>query len=96
MRFPVTMLEFLEIFPDEAACWAHLRRTRWPRDFRCPRCDHECLCEVQERLFRTGLRRFPLETRCSSPQEHTYSRDSADTSGGSRPHNFRAEGHPLE
>lgn len=38
MRFPATMFEFQGTFPDEAACWRYLRRSRWPRGFRCPRC----------------------------------------------------------
>ncbi len=38
MRFPTTLLEFQEQFPDEAQCWAYLRRARWPRGFVCPRC----------------------------------------------------------
>ena len=29
MRFPETLLEFQEQFPDEAACWKALRRLRW-------------------------------------------------------------------
>ena len=38
MRFPKTLLEFHSQFPDEASCWAYLRRMRWPRGFVCPRC----------------------------------------------------------
>ena len=38
MRFPRTLLEFQAQFPDEAHCWAYLRRARWPRGFVCPRC----------------------------------------------------------
>ena len=41
MRFPTTMFEFLETFPDEAACWAYLYQVRWPQGFRCPRCEHD-------------------------------------------------------
>ena len=40
MEFPRTLLEFSEVFPDEMACWRALRRARWPRGFRCPRCGH--------------------------------------------------------
>ena len=40
MKFPETLLEFQEQFPDEAACWKALRRLRWPHGFRCPRCEH--------------------------------------------------------
>jgi hypothetical protein len=38
MRFPKTLFEFQERFPDEEACISFLRRARWPRGFRCPRC----------------------------------------------------------
>ena len=38
MQFPRTLLAFHEVFPDEAACLAFLRRSRWPRGFQCPRC----------------------------------------------------------
>jgi len=30
---PQTLIEFQEMFPDEAACWAHLRAVRWPEGF---------------------------------------------------------------
>ena len=38
MQFPRTLVEFQDQFPDEAHCWAYLRRARWPRGFECPRC----------------------------------------------------------
>lgn len=38
MPFPMTLQAFYETFPDEASCWRWLRRMRWPRGFRCPRC----------------------------------------------------------
>ena len=38
MQFPSTLLEFQTQFPDDAACWAFLRRARWPDGFECPRC----------------------------------------------------------
>jgi transposase-like protein len=38
MQFPRTLLEFQAQFPDDAACWAYLRRARWPDGFVCPRC----------------------------------------------------------
>lgn len=40
MGFPTTLFAFQSTFPDEAACWRCLRRARWPRGFRCPRCGH--------------------------------------------------------
>ena len=38
MQFPRTLVEFQDQFPDEAHCWAYLRRAGWPRGFECPRC----------------------------------------------------------
>ncbi len=37
---PRTLIEFQEMFPDEDACWAHLRSARWPDGFECPACHH--------------------------------------------------------
>jgi len=37
---PRTLIEFQEMFPDEDACWAHLRAVRWPKGFECPACRH--------------------------------------------------------
>lgn len=38
MEFPTTLLEFVEQFPDDEACWAYLHGLRWPEGFVCPRC----------------------------------------------------------
>ncbi len=37
---PKTLIEFQEMFPNEDACWAHLRAVRWPEGFECPACQH--------------------------------------------------------
>lgn len=49
MRFPETLIEFQKQFPDETACWEALRRQRWPRGFRCPRCGHDRSYSIAER-----------------------------------------------
>jgi len=49
MKFPRTLLEFGEVFPDEAACWQALRKARWPFGFRCPRCDHQRSSQLVKR-----------------------------------------------
>lgn len=36
--YPRTLLEFQQLFPDEAACAHHLERVRWPDGFRCSSC----------------------------------------------------------
>jgi transposase-like protein len=38
MRFPKTLIEFQDRFPDEESCWRYLRQVRWPEGFVCPRC----------------------------------------------------------
>jgi transposase-like protein len=57
MRFPTTLFEFMETFPDEAACWSYLERVRWPKGFRCPRCGHG-------RSYRIEMRRLEQCVRC--------------------------------
>ncbi len=57
MKFPETLLEFQEQFPDEAACWKALRRLRWPHGFRCPRCSHR-------RSYPIAKRRLEQCQRC--------------------------------
>lgn len=36
--FPNTYREFIEMFPDDAACAAFLVKLRWPKGFICPAC----------------------------------------------------------
>ncbi len=57
MKFPETLLEFQEQFPDEAACWKALRQVRWPHGFRCPRCSHR-------RSYPIAKRRLEQCQRC--------------------------------
>ena len=49
MKTPTTLLDFQAMFPDEEACWKHLRRMRWPRGFVCLRCGHRKSYPVAER-----------------------------------------------
>jgi len=41
MRFPKTLIEFQDRFPDEESCWRFLREVRWPEGFVCPRCGQQ-------------------------------------------------------
>jgi transposase-like protein/predicted RNA-binding Zn-ribbon protein involved in translation (DUF1610 family) len=41
MRFPKTLIEFQDRFPDEESCWRDLRQARWPGGFVCPRCGEQ-------------------------------------------------------
>jgi transposase-like protein len=38
MKAPATLDEFYTMFATERRCVVYLRRLRWPRGFRCPRC----------------------------------------------------------
>jgi transposase-like zinc ribbon protein len=40
MAKPVTIQQFMALFPDDDACLAHLFKLRYGDDFECPRC-HE-------------------------------------------------------
>ena len=37
-RFPKSLIEFQERFPDEASCAIYLYSLRWPKGFICPSC----------------------------------------------------------
>lgn len=43
-NFPRTLSEFESRFHTEEACWAYLVKIRWPRGFRCPRCQGAKAC----------------------------------------------------
>ena len=49
MEFPTTLVEFIEQFSDDDACRAYLEEVRWPRGFRCPRCEAAAACYVESR-----------------------------------------------
>ena len=51
MRFPETLQEFQSQFPDDEACWQSLRRARWPRGFRCPRCNGRASSWISSRAL---------------------------------------------
>jgi transposase-like protein/ribosomal protein L37AE/L43A len=40
MEHPVTLVEFMEMYPTEEACRGALFEHRWKDGFRCPRCGH--------------------------------------------------------
>ena len=43
---PRTLLEFVRLFPDDAACADYLFKVRWPNGFVCPKCGSERYWEV--------------------------------------------------
>jgi hypothetical protein len=38
IEYPMNILEFQKMFPDEAACLKYLERMRWPNGFACSKC----------------------------------------------------------
>ncbi|MDO4988448.1 MAG: transposase [Synergistes sp.] len=36
----ISLIEFINRFPDDDACREHLFKLRWPEGFRCPVCGH--------------------------------------------------------
>ena len=38
IAFPRNLMEFMERFANDDACWAYLRAVRWPQGFVCPQC----------------------------------------------------------
>ena len=47
--FPETALEFESRFADEPSCWEYLWQAKWPRGFRCSRCNGRKAYYVIER-----------------------------------------------
>ncbi|EKE10195.1 MAG: ISSod11, transposase, partial [uncultured bacterium] len=37
-EYPITILDFQRMFPDEEACLRYLERVRWPNGFCCEKC----------------------------------------------------------
>ena len=39
LPFPKSLLEFQQLFPNDAACAAYMEQVRWPDGFICPACE---------------------------------------------------------
>ena len=63
-RFPTTLLDFQQMFPDERACGTYLERVRWPDGFACP------WCGAMGAAYRFENR--PTLLRCRDCQRNTY------------------------
>jgi len=50
--YPVTVIDFQDMFPTEEACYEYLRLLRWPEGFVCPYCSHADAWKVKRGLFR--------------------------------------------
>ncbi len=51
---PRTLIEFQDLFPDEDACWTHLRAVRWPHGFQGPACQHDASSWLSRRRLEPG------------------------------------------
>ena len=38
IEYPMNILDFQKMFPDEVACLKYLERMRWPNGFTCSKC----------------------------------------------------------
>jgi transposase-like protein len=50
-EYPKNLLMMEEQFDSEAACREYLFQLRWPKGFRCPRCDHDVAWSRSNGLF---------------------------------------------
>jgi len=50
--YPLTMLDFQDMFPTEDACREYLTLVRWPDGFHCPRCMNTSAWKMGSGLFR--------------------------------------------
>lgn len=50
-KFPKSLLEFQQMFPDDRACAAYLFEQRWPEGFVCPACGSVRAWELRSKPF---------------------------------------------
>ena len=50
--YPMAVLDFQDMFPDEESCLAYLGLLRWHSGFRCPACDHAQAWEMGKGVYR--------------------------------------------
>jgi transposase-like protein/ribosomal protein L37AE/L43A len=68
MKTPVTLDEFYRMFPTERRCWESLRRVRWPRGFRCPRCGRRKAHRLRARgLWQCAACRYQASLTAGTP-----------------------------
>jgi transposase-like protein len=72
MKAPATLDEFYEMFPTEHQCWAYLRRIRWPKGFRCPRCEARKAHRLRIRgLWQCSRCRYQVSLTAGTPLHGT-------------------------
>lgn len=50
-QYPATMVDFMDMFPNENACLEYLSIVRWPDGYRCMRCDSQAYWKKARGLF---------------------------------------------
>src|SRR5258708_35287376 len=50
-RYPANMMDFMDLFPTEEACWEYLRLLRWPQGYGCLRCESQAHWQTARGLF---------------------------------------------
>ena len=50
--YPVTVIDFQDMFPTDEACYGYLQILRWPDGFVCPRCSHKDAWKMKKRVYR--------------------------------------------
>ncbi len=51
-RYPVSVLDFQDLFPTDEACYNYLRLMKWPDGFVCPQCQHRDAWTMKKGAYR--------------------------------------------
>lgn len=51
-RYPVSVLDFQDLFPTDEACYNYLCLMKWPDGFVCPRCKHRDAWKMEKGAYR--------------------------------------------
>ena len=50
--YPLTVIDFQDMFPTEEACYEYLQLLRWPEGFLCPHCSHADAWKIRRGMYR--------------------------------------------
>lgn len=51
-RYPVSVMDFQDLFPTDEACYQYLRLMKWPDGFVCPKCQHRDAWDMEKGAYR--------------------------------------------
>lgn len=51
-RYPVSVLDFQDLFPTDEACYNYLHLMKWPEGFVCPECRHRDAWKLKKGAYR--------------------------------------------